>query len=150
MNRAKRRRLARLVRGLEDKAEATRQAFAEQGRPGRRLYQAERLTIEQALTHPAFGSGAREAVVGAYAAAHGVGDLICECWGCCGHWRPDWAPVAALALTLDTEKGGLGLLCATCAALEGQEAEAMILHALIRDFGLEDARPVTMAPGGHA
>ena len=52
MSRAERRRLARLVRGLEDKAEATRQAFAEQGRPGRRLYQAERLTIEQALAHP--------------------------------------------------------------------------------------------------
>jgi hypothetical protein len=150
MNRAERRRLARLVRGLEAKAEATRRSFAEQGNPGRSLYQAERLTIEQALAHPAFGDGAREAVAGAYAAAHGIGGLICECWGCCCRWRPDWPPAAALALTLDAEKGGLGLLCLTCAALEGPEAEQLVIRGLARDFGLEDARPVTMAPGGHA
>jgi hypothetical protein len=145
MNRAERRQLARLVRGLEAKVEAMRQAFAEQGRPGRRLYQAELFTIEEALIHPVFGIGTREAVAGAYAAAHGVGNLISECWGCCGHWHPDWAPVAALAVTLDAEMGGLGLLCRTCAALEDPEAEALILRALERDLGFEDAQKVAAA-----
>ena len=61
--------------------------------------------------------------------------------------------MAVLTITMEADNGGVGLVCATCAALEGQEAEALILRALSRDLGLENATPVpasAFAPGGRA
>jgi hypothetical protein len=154
MNRAERRRLARKLDALDAEATATRKAFARDHRPGRKLFLTELLTPDQALAHPVFGDGTRQALLGAYGSAHGVGPgLLAECWGCCRCWGPDWPPVAVLAVTPDAERGGVGLLCTACASLGGQEAERLVMRGLERDFGLEDAKRVSasaMAPGGRA
>jgi hypothetical protein len=154
MNRHERRQLERKLASLDAEGTATREAFARDHRPGRKLFQAERFSLEQALAHPLFGEGTRQALLGAYGSAHDVGPgLLAECFGCCGHWSPHWPPVAVLVITMEADKGGVGLLCATCASLDGQEAEALILRALSRDLGLENATRVpasAFAPGGRA
>ncbi len=151
MNRHERRRLKRKLAALDAEATATREAFAREHRPGRNLFLTELLSPGQALAHPLFGIGTKEALTAAFGSAHGVGaGLLSECWGCCGRWAPDWPPVAVLTITMRADKGGVGLLCATCAGLQGEETEALILRGIARDFGLQDTRKVTLAPGGHA
>jgi hypothetical protein len=154
MNRHERRRLKRKLASLDVEATATREAFVREHRPGRKLFQAKLLSIAEALEHQHFGEGTRQALLGAYGSAHDVGPgLLAECFGCCRHWSPYWPPVAVLAITMEADKGGVGLLCAACATLEGEKAEALILRALARDLGLENVKRVpvsAMAPGGRA
>jgi hypothetical protein len=152
MNARERRQAERKLASLDAEAIATREAFTRER--GCKLFQAERFSLEEALAHPLFGDGTRQALLGAYGSAHGVGPgLIAECWGCCRCWDPHSPPVAVLAITMDAGMGGIGLLCTACAALEGKEAEALILRALSRDLGLENATRVpasAFAPGGRA
>jgi hypothetical protein len=146
MNRAERRRLKRKLDALDAKASATLETFVHERRHGRGLFLAELLSPDQALAHPIFGAGTKEALLGAYGSAHGIGSgLLSECWGCCKRWGPDWPPVAVLTVTTEADKGGVGLLCAACASLDGPGAERLVMRGLERDFGLTDTRKVPAA-----
>ena len=92
MNRHERRRLKRKLAALDAKASATLEAFVREHRPGRNLFLTELLSPDQALAHPLFGVGTKEALTAAYGSAHGVGPgLIAECFGCCGQLGPKLA-----------------------------------------------------------
>jgi hypothetical protein len=144
MNRHERHRLKRMLAGLDAKATATLETFVREHRHGRGLFLAELLSPDQALAHPLFGDGTKEALTAAYGSAHGVGSgLLSECWGCCKRWGPDWPPAAVLTIAIEADKGGVGLLCTTCASLDGPEAERLVMRGLERDFGLTDTRKVS-------
>jgi hypothetical protein len=146
MSRPMRRRLERELRELDRQGEARRQATVRGYRPGQRLFRAEWLAIGEAVVHPIFGTGTREAIAAAFGSAHGIGPgLLSECWGCGACWRPDWGPALVLTVTLDDGAGGVGLLCEACAGLDGQEAERLVVRGLERDFGLENTRKVPVS-----
>lgn len=146
MSRPMRRRLDRELRQLDREGEARRRAMVRAYKPGRRLFRAEWLTIAEAVAHPTFGRGTREAIAAAYGSAHGVGPgVMAECWGCGRCWRQDWGPALVLTVTLDDGATAVGLLCEGCAGLSGPEAERLVVRGLERDFGLTDTRKVPAA-----
>jgi hypothetical protein len=104
---------------------------------GKRVIVSTRLLLD-ALFDPQIGRGTAELLALSHGTAMGTTKGKRECFVCCRAWAPTLAPIGVMVTkVVGTEQGLLSLICLHCFT---GKADAALLAALQRDFGLTSPR----------